>query len=111
VAVAITFVAMILILMERLTDGVLRLLSNFDDYFSWFVTFLPLVTGMMVINHPFPAGVAPESPLAPALLAIHLLSVELLFIWLPFGKLSHAFLVFISRGITGAAFARKGAAT
>jgi len=110
VAVAITFVAMILILMERLTDGVLRLLSNFDDYFSWFVTFLPLVTGMMVIDHPFPAGVAPEPPPAPVLLAIHLLSVELLFIWLPFGKLSHAFLVFVSRGLTGAAFARKGAA-
>jgi nitrate reductase gamma subunit len=111
VAVAITFVAMILILMERLTDGVLRLLSNFDDYFSWFVTFLPLVTGMMVINHPFPAGAAPVPPLEPTLLAIHLLSVELLFIWLPFGKLSHAFLVFISRGVTGAAFARKGAAS
>lgn len=110
VAVAITFVAMILILMERLTDGVLRLLSNFDDYFSWFVTFLPLVTGMVVIDHPFPAGVAPEPPPAPVLLAIHLLSVELLFIWLPFGKLSHAFLVFVSRGLTGAAFARKGAA-
>jgi len=111
VAVAATFVAMILILMERLTDGVLRLLSNFDDYFSWFVTFLPLVTGMMVINHPFQAGVTPALPLEPTLLAVHLLSVELLFIWLPFGKLSHAFLVFISRGVTGAAFARKGAAS
>jgi nitrate reductase gamma subunit len=110
-AVAVTFVAMILILMERLTDGVLRLLSNFDDYFSWFVTFLPLVTGMMVINHPFAAGAAPVLPLDPTLLAIHLLSVELLFVWLPFGKLSHAFLVFISRGVTGAAFARKGAAS
>lgn len=110
-AVALTFVSLIIMLMERLTDPVLRLLSNFDDYFSWFVTFLPLVTGMMVINHPFPPGVAPELPLAPLPLAIHLLSVELLFIWLPFGKLSHAFLVFISRGITGAACARKGAAT
>jgi len=43
-------------------------------------------------------------------LAIHLLSVELLLLWLPFGKLAHAFLVFISRGITGAAASRKGAA-
>jgi hypothetical protein len=42
-------------------------------------------------------------------LAVHLLSVEAMLIWLPFGKLSHAFLIFISRGITGAAFARKGA--
>lgn len=110
-AVAITFVSLLIMLMERLTDPVLRLLSNFDDYFSWFVTFLPLVTGMIVINHPFPSGVAPVSPLDPLPLAIHLLSVELLFVWLPFGKLSHAFLVFVSRGITGAASARKGAAT
>ncbi|MFN7085703.1 MAG: hypothetical protein ACK4N4_03640 [Burkholderiales bacterium] len=111
VAVAVTFVSMIIILMERLTDGVLRLLSNFDDYFSWFVTFLPLVTGMMVISHPFPEGASVGPPLYPVPLAIHLLSAELLFIWLPFGKLAHSFLVFISRGMTGAAFARKGAAT
>lgn len=110
-AVAITFVSLLIMLMERLTDPVLRLLSNFDDYFSWFVTFLPLVTGMIVINHPFPSGVAPALPPDPLPLAIHLLSVELLFVWLPFGKLSHAFLVFVSRGITGAASARKGAAT
>jgi nitrate reductase gamma subunit len=109
--VAITFVSLLIMLMERLTDPVLRLLSNFDDYFSWFVTLLPLVTGMIVINHPFPSGAAPALPLDPLPLAIHLLSVELLFVWLPFGKLSHAFLVFVSRGITGAAAARKGAAT
>jgi hypothetical protein len=46
----------------------------------------------------------------PLPLAIHLLSVELLFVWLPFGKLAHAFLVFASRGVTGAALTRKGAA-
>jgi hypothetical protein len=39
-----------------------------------------------------------------------LLSVELLFLWLPFGKLAHAFLVFLSRGVTGVALARRGAA-
>jgi hypothetical protein len=36
--------------------------------------------------------------------------VELLFLWLPFGKLAHTFLVFASRGVTGAALARRGAA-
>ena len=29
-------------------------------------------------------------------------------IWLPFGKLMHAFLVFFSRGTTGAYLARRG---
>ncbi len=53
--------------------------------------------------------VALEQP-QPLPVAIHLLSVELLFAWLPFGKLGHAFLVFFSRGSAGAALARKGAA-
>jgi len=110
VATGITFVSLFLALLARLTDPVRRLLSGFDDYFSWFVVILPGVTGMVVINQSYPAGFPPGSPLDPLPLAIHLLSVELLFLWLPFGKLAHAFLVFLSRGITGAAIARKGAA-
>ncbi len=107
-AVAATFVGLGWALIARLTNPVLKLLSGFDDYFSWGVTILPLITGMAVISlaldQPYPAR-----PLAPVPVAIHLLSLELLLVWLPFGKLSHAFLVFLSRGYTGAAFARKGA--
>jgi len=99
VSVGATFVSLFLALMERLSDPVRRLLSGFDDYFSWCVVVLPLATGMIAIQ---------QSDSLP--LAIHLLSVELLFLWLPFGKLAHAFLVFASRGVTGAALTRKGAA-
>ena len=96
-------------LLERLTDAVMRLLSGFDDYFSWFVVFLPFVTGMAAVGG-WSAQASPgEAALYPGPLAIHLLSVELLFVWLPFGKLGHAFLVFFSRAITGAAIERKGA--
>lgn len=98
VAAGITFVSLFLALLERLTDPVRRLLSGFDDYFSWFVVLLPLATGMVAIDQSDPLPVS-----------VHLLSVELLLVWLPFGKLGHAFLVFFSRGITGAALARKGA--
>jgi len=98
VATAVAIIGLLIALMNRLTDGVLRLLSNFDDYFSWAVVLLPLATGMVAIQQSDPMP-----------LAIHLLSVELLFVWLPFGKLAHAFLVFASRGVTGAALARKGA--
>ena len=97
-SVGLTFVSLFIALMERLADPVRRLLSGFDDYFSWAVVLLPLATGMIAIQQ--------SEPLP---LAIHLLSVELLFVWLPFGKLAHAFLVFASRGVTGAALARKGA--
>jgi len=108
-AVGPTFVSLFIALMERLTDPVRRLLSGFDDYFSWFVVLLPLATGMIAIHQSYAPGAAPAPPLYPLPVAIHLLSVELLFLWLPFGKLAHAFLVFASRGVTGAALARKGA--
>jgi nitrate reductase gamma subunit len=110
VAAGLTFVSLFIALLERLTDPVRRLLSGFDDWFSWCVVFLPMATGMMVIHQSYAPGAVPALPLDPLPVAIHLLSVELLFIWLPFGKLAHAFLVFASRGVTGAALARKGAA-
>jgi nitrate reductase gamma subunit len=106
----ITFVAMFIALLMRLSDPVRRLLSRFDDYFSWAVVLLPLVTGMSALSQSYASGSASAVPLDPMPVAIHLLSVELLFVWLPFGKLAHAFLVFASRGATGAAQARKGAA-
>ncbi len=108
-SVGLTFVSLFIALMERLTDPVRRLLSGFDDYFSWLVVLLPLATGMIAIHQSYAPGVTPAPPLYPLPVAIHLLSVELLFLWLPFGKLAHAFLVFASRGVTGAALARKGA--
>lgn len=100
IATAVAIVGLLLALQTRLTDPVLRLLSDFDDYFSWLVTMAPLVTGMALL--PMPAQ--------PLWLAVHLLSLELLLVWLPFGKLAHAVLVFVSRYRTGADFTRKGAA-
>ena len=105
----LTIVSLLVALMERLTDPVRRLLSGFDDYFSWFVVMLPLATGMIAIHQSYAPGAVPAPPLDPPPLAVHLLSVELLLAWLPFGKLAHAFLAFASRGVTGAALARKGA--
>jgi nitrate reductase gamma subunit len=112
IATGVAIVCLLNALLNRLTDSVQRLLSNFDDYFSWAVTMLPLLTGMALIERPyFPAPmVAPELPTTPALLGLHLLSLELLLAWLPFGKLAHAVLVFVSRWRTGADFTRKGAA-
>ena len=99
VATGVAITCLLIALMNRLTDGVQRLLSGFDDYFSWLVTMLPLITGMALIGQA-----------KPVLLAMHLLSLELLLVWLPFGKLAHAALVFVSRYRTGADFTRKGAA-
>ena len=97
-------VASIALLVRRLTSPVLKLISNFDDYFSWFVTVLPLVTGLII-------PVRPGFIRYEDLLAIHILSVVVLMVWFPFGKLGHAFLVFITRGTTGMVFERRGART
>lgn len=96
-------VAGIALLVRRLTHPVLKLISNFDDYFSWFITVLPLMTGLMI---PVRMGLRYET-----ILAIHILSVALLMIWLPFGKLGHTFLVLVTRGTTGMVFERRGAKT
>ena len=101
VAGALSLLSLVAMLFMRLGSPVKRLLSNFDDYFSWLVTTLPVVTGLAATAH---VGGRYET-----VLAWHILTVELLLIWLPFGKLMHMFLVFVSRGTTGAAFTRKGA--
>jgi nitrate reductase gamma subunit len=98
-----TVVSGVALLIRRLTNPVLKLISNFDDYFSWFITMLPLVTGLLI---PVRALFRYED-----LLAVHILSVAALLIWLPFGKLGHTFLVFITRGTTGMVFERRGAKT
>ncbi len=107
-AAGLTIISLLLAIMLRLSDPVLQLLSNFDDYFSWFVTMFPVATGMVVLGA-IGGHYPPNDPSAHDLaVAIHLLSVELLFLWLPFGKLAHAALVFVSRSAMGADFARKG---
>ena len=98
-----TVISGIALIVRRATSPVLKLISNFDDYFSWFVTMLPLVTGLLI---PVRLGIRYET-----LMAVHILSVALLLIWLPFGKLGHTFLVFVTRGATGMVFERRGAKT
>ncbi|MEJ2213631.1 MAG: nitrate reductase [Gammaproteobacteria bacterium] len=91
---------MIALMIRRLTNPVLRMISTFGDYSSWLVTLLPVVTGMMAVSH---LGARYET-----MLALHLLSVELLFIWFPFSKLVHAIFTIPSRAHLGATFERRG---
>lgn len=96
----LTTVALIGMLIKRLNSPVQQAISGLDDYLSWAVTALPLITGLLAYAH--------LGPRYETMLALHLLSVEALLIWFPFGKLMHAILVFPSRGEIGATYARKG---
>lgn len=99
----ITLALLLAVLVRRVTNKVLKRLSNFDDYFSWFVTTLVVLTGLMATGH---IGARYE-----LLLAMHIFSFELLLIWFPFGKLMHAFYLFPSRGINAYVLDRKGGAS
>lgn len=99
---AVSIAALVAVLVHRITNPVKRLISNFDDYFSWLLTVTPLVTGLLAFAHA--GGLRYET-----MLAVHILSAEALLVWFPFGKLIHAFTIFAARGATGMIFERRGA--
>lgn len=101
VTAAITLAALIAAIFRRMLHPVLKMLSNFDDYFSWLITTLPVITGLLAVAH---LGARYET-----LLALHILSFEAFLIWFPFGKLMHSVIVFGSRYTTGVTFTRRGA--
>lgn len=96
-------VALVVLLAHRLNNPVKRLLSGRGDYLAWLITLLPLLTGYLALHH-----LLLEYTL---MLTLHLFSVELLMVLLPFTKLFHTFSVFISRWYNGDMFGRKGVAS
>jgi nitrate reductase gamma subunit len=103
-----TMVSLLLALWTRLGDPVRRLISTTDDYLSWLLVFLPVFTGMAVMTGPSDGLLAREVLLYRTPLAVHLLTLELLLVWFPFGKLMHAVLFAFSRGATGIRFSHRG---
>ena len=97
----VTIIALLAVLIHRLRHPVMRFLSGFQDYLVWLVTILPLVTGYLAFHR---VGIAPP----PTLLAIHILSVELLMVVFPFTKLMHTFSLFMARYYNGAIAGYKG---
>lgn len=111
IAAAATIVSLLIALLFRLTDPVLKKISRADDMLTWALTMLPLMTGMAVVGEPSSALLAQASPLYRGPLAVHLLSLELLLVWFPFGKLMHAFLVLPNRMQLARFLGRRGVRT
>ena len=108
VAAIITIVSLLMALALRLNDPVRKKISTADDMISWTLTFLPFVTGMAVTSDPSAALLARDHVIYAGPLAVHLLSLELLLLWFPFGELMHAVLFAFSRGATGLRFGHRG---
>ena len=96
----VTMIALLAVLIHRLIDPVKRMLSEFSDYLVWVLTALPLITGYLAFHRIGASG--------PAMLAVHILSVELLMVLFPFTKLSHAFTLWLARWYNGAIAGYKG---
>jgi len=100
-AVALSVLALLALMYSRMTDPVRRALTTFDDYLVLILSALPLVTGYVAVNKLF------GDPIL--MLALHILSVELLMIAFPFTKLMHAVTFVFARYYNGAIQGRKGA--
>jgi len=92
--------ALIALLVHRIIDPVKRMLSGFEDYLTWTLSFLPLLTGFMLLR-----GIGADYT---HLMLLHLLSVELLLIAIPFTKLAHMLSTFSARWYNGAIAGYKG---
>jgi nitrate reductase gamma subunit len=97
---AVTIVTLLAILFSRLTHPVKRFLSGPEDYLTWLVTFLPLLTGYLAYHR----LIQPYQ----LVLGLHILSVEILMVVFPFTKLMHAFTFVIARWYYGAMAGRRG---
>lgn len=96
----LSIAALVAILFHRMLDPVLRQISDYQDYLAWLLTMLPLATGFMLLHA---MGTSYQWSLS-----LHLLSVELLLIAIPFTKLSHTLSIFVSRWYNGAIAGYKG---
>ena len=103
VASIAAILALLALAVGRLVDPVKRLLTDAGDWLAWALSFLPLASGYAASHHLFDNYTLT--------LAVHILSVELLLVILPFSKLFHAFSLFLARWYTGDIAGRKGVAT
>ncbi|GAB6039681.1 hypothetical protein [Endothiovibrio diazotrophicus] len=99
-AAAVTLLSLVAAFVFRQVNPVLRQISTVDDYVAWAVTLLPVLTGYLAFNH----LLLPYT----LMLALHILSVELLLIVAPFTKLTHIFSFLLARGYQGYQAGHRG---
>ncbi|MGD8925971.1 MAG: hypothetical protein PVG20_03930 [Thioalkalispiraceae bacterium] len=96
----LTIGALVAVLIHRLTNPVLKQISDYQDYLVWVLTMLPLATGFILMH---PMGMSYKHALS-----LHIASFEILLIAIPFTKLSHMLSIFISRWYNGAIAGYRG---
>ncbi|CAM2060977.1 Nitrate reductase [Desulfovibrionales bacterium] len=94
----------IYLLLRRIFSPNIKLLTTLADYLLLIATALPFVTGYLAAH----GNLGREGVVMSNMQLIHMLSGELILILIPFTKLSHFVLFFLSRAATGVEFGRRG---
>jgi len=93
----IAFAGLIILWVRRISDPVMRLISDADDHIGSWLTFLVMLSGCFALQQSH-----------DALRATHMFLVDVWLLYFPFSRLMHAFTFVLSRGHTGATYGRKG---
>lgn len=96
----ISLAVLVMLTIRRVIHPVMRMITGTDDYLSLIIIISALITGLMASAH--------MGPRYETMLALHIINVELLFIWIPFSKLAHMIFWLLSRYRIGMFFERKG---
>ncbi len=99
-AAAVGIAAMVMLLINRFVQPVLRLISGWPVRLNWIFVFLPMVTGYMMTHHMFFRY--------EVLFSLHMIAVDILLIWIPFSRISHFLFYFFSKTIHGAQAGKRG---
>jgi nitrate reductase gamma subunit len=97
----IGIVSMVALLIHRIVNPVLKLLSGLADYLNWLLVFLPMITGFLMTHQLW-------QPYEMAY-SIHMLTVDALLVWIPLSRISHFMFYFFSRTIHGLEFGARSA--
>lgn len=97
IAAEAAFAGLILMWVRRMTDPVMRRLSDADDHIATWLVFVVMLTGCLALQEAH-----------DGLRATHMLFVEALMIYFPFSRLMHTFTFLFARAYTGATYGRRG---
>jgi len=96
---AITIVAMVILFINRLINPVLRLISGPSEWANLLLVFLPMLTGYIMTHHLWFRY--------EVIYSLHMISVDVLLIWIPLSRISHFIFYFFSKTIHGADFGKR----
>jgi nitrate reductase gamma subunit len=96
---AIGIIALLMLLINRLINPVVKMISGPSEYINWLLVFLPFLTGYIMYHH---LGSPYEK-----LYSLHMITVNVLLIWIPLSRISHFMFYFFSRTIHGVEFGKR----